>query len=111
MTPRYRMLKEAVAALAESADQQNRLLTARGFSAEFGNDELALGLDDAFAAAADMMATGELTQAQAEAAGALDRLLASWGEPSDVWRRDSLWSDDRWEQARALARAALDVLP
>ena len=105
------MLRGAVAALAESADEQNRLLTAQGFPAEFGNDELALGLDDAFAAAADMIEKGEITVAQAQAVAPLDRLLESWGGPSDVWSRDSLWSDERWEQARGLARAALTVLP
>jgi hypothetical protein len=43
---RYSMMREAIADLAASAEEQDRKLCDEGFPAAYGNDELVLAFDD-----------------------------------------------------------------
>lgn len=109
MPSRFELLRNAIANLAAHADLQDQHLTAHGFTAGYGNDELALNFDDMFMAAADMIQAGELTAAQRDAALPLDQLLNRWSAQSnaDFWNRRALWTDHRWEEIRSTAKTAL----
>jgi hypothetical protein len=98
---RYQQLRRAVATLAAPAGEQIQyldesftLLTGSGSAAGFGNDELALELDDIFHAATDMIEHGELTRAEQEAIQPLGLLLTHWSgqENADFWRREALFA-------------------
>src|ERR1700754_4772337 len=104
MPSRYSHLREAIAVLAAPADVQDRTLCADGFSADHGNDELALMFDDIYPAV-----RGELNAKQAAAARRLDELLARYCGPRNqaFWAREALWHDKRWEAVRSCAREAL----
>ena len=117
---RYEQLRSAVANLARSAEEQVRYLdelhaplTGEASADGYGNDELALELDDIFHAANDMIAHGELTEAQRKAIAPLDELLRKWSgqENFDFWRREALFQDDRRAQVRACAAQCLARLP
>jgi hypothetical protein len=79
----------------------------------YGNDELALELGDILPAAGHMQEWGEISDAEVAAVKPLDRLLTKWSGSanSDFWRREALWTDERWEEVRRLAREALAFLP
>ncbi len=120
MASRYQQLRRAVANLAAPAQDQIRhldegfaSLTGGGSAAAYGNDELALELDDIFHAAGDMIAHGELSEAEKEAIRPVDELLRKWSgqENSDFWRREALFNDPRWAEVRACAARALAHLP
>lgn len=98
MPTRYQELRQAVAILAASAEEQARYLdesftslTEGENAADYGNDELALELSDIFHAANDMIEHGELTEAEKEAIRPLDELLAKWSSQDGAafWRRPS----------------------
>ena len=117
---RYQMLREAVAILAapskEQVDYLDRIFikcTGGGSAAAYGNDELALGLDDTFIATDHMMGFGEISANEVSAIKPLnDHFLAYW-QPEDAtfWNREALFDDPRWQDVRALARAVLNQLP
>ena len=109
MPSRFERLRDAIANLAAPADQQDQHLTNQGFTADYGNDELAHEFDDIFSAAGHMEEEGELTPRQREAASPLDGLLKQWSGSlhADFWRREALWSDARWDEVRRVAREAL----
>ena len=120
MPSRFQQLREAVANLAAPAGEQVRyldhsfkLLTGGGSAEGYGNDELALELDDIFQAANDMIEHGELTEAEKGAIGPLDELLTRWCGPdnADFWQREALFRDARWADVRACAAQALARLP
>ena len=120
MSTRYQQLRQAVAVLAAPADKQVRHLdegfeplTGGGSAADYGNDELALELDDAFHAADDMIWHGELRETEKEAIKPLDDLLRKWSgqDNADFWRREALYDDPRWGEVRSLAAFALTQLP
>lgn len=120
MATRYQQLRQAVANLAAPADEQVRFLdegftslTGGGSAAAYGNDELALELDDMFHAADDMIQQGELSEAEKEAIHPLDALLAEWSgqENADFWRGEALFHDARWAEIRACAARTLARLP
>ncbi|WP_137864179.1 MULTISPECIES: hypothetical protein [unclassified Sphingomonas] len=109
-----------MARLAEGAEVQHAYLesilghlTSDGDASHYGNDELALELDDIYRAANHMHEWGEISREEIEAIRPLDAMLLTLsGEGhSDFWRREALWSDPRWEEARTLARRALAQLP
>ncbi len=117
---RYAKLRRAIATLAASADEQHAWLeeifapVTKGLSAwGYGNDELALELNDIYLAARLMVEEHEISEAQAEAPRALDAFLEKWSgkENADFWVREALWADPRWEEARQLARIALAEFP
>lgn len=110
---RYDTLRDCIAVLASSADEQDMYLRRSGFPPEYGNDELALELEDIFLAAGDMISCGELTEVQREAVKPLDRKLAelSGQYHSEFWQRVALWDDERWQAVRALAAEALTEFP
>ena len=116
MTGRYEQLRQAIAVLAAAADAQaahlDRLhapLTGGGSAADYSNDELALEFDDVFHAAEHMIDAGELTPWQRDAALPLDHILKTLSSQvhADLWKRDALWTDVRWEEVRAIAKQAL----
>lgn len=120
MPTRFEELRQAVAYLAapgaEQAAHLDRLMgpvTGGGSAAAYGNDELALSLDDIFHAANDMIWHGELTEAEAELIRPLDDLLTklSGDHNANFWRREALDEDARWNDVRALAKSALSGLP
>ena len=120
MPSRYQQVRQAVANLAATAEEQVRYLdegfaslTGGGSAAAYGNDELALELEDMFQAANDMIEYGELTVAEKEAINPLHALLDKWsgGENGDFWGRDALFHDARWAEVRACAARALAALP
>ncbi|WP_324750294.1 hypothetical protein SH591_01990 [Sphingomonas sp. LY54] len=79
----------------------------------YGNDELALELNDIFLAAGHMREWGEISDAEVAAVKPLDDLLEKWsGEAnSDFWQREALWTDPRWKEVRKCASQALAALP
>ena len=89
------------------------LRTGGGSAAGYGNDELALELDDIFPATNDMIEYGELTDAEKEAIRPLYELLVKWSGPetADFWPREALYSDARWTEVRACADPTLARLP
>lgn len=120
MPTRYEQLRLAVIYLAAPAAEQiahlddlMSPLTGGGSAAAYGNDELALSLDDLFFASNDMISHGELTTAEAAAIRPLDELLTelSGKQNASFWRRESLNSDERWNNVRSLAAEALAQLP
>jgi hypothetical protein len=117
---RYQQLRRSVASLAAPPEEQVRYLdesfaslTGGGSAAGYGNDELALELNDIFVAANDMIDQGELTQAEKEAIQPIDLLLSQWSgeENADFWRRQALFHDPRWAEVRACAARILATLP
>lgn len=120
MPTRYEQLRQAVRYLAAPAaeqiahlDQLMSPVTGGGSAAAYGNDELALTLDDLFFASNDMISHGELTEAEAAAIRPLDELLTelSGKQNASFWRRESLDDDERWNEVRSLAGQALAQLP
>jgi hypothetical protein len=120
MPTRYEQLREAVRYLAAPAAEQvaylDRLLrpvTGGGSAAAYGNDELALGLEDLFFAANDMISHGELKEIEAAAIRLLDEALTRFSgeQNASFWRRDALRGDERWDGIRTLAANALARLP
>ena len=114
MDQRLDMLKLALRNLAAPADEQvqylDELLGAD--AAAHGNDELAQELNDAFASHLDMRERGFLSEEQIVAIRPVDDLLGRLsgdGAPG-FWKRDALATDDRWEQVRRAAQAALRKL-
>ncbi len=120
MPTRYEQLREAVRYLAAPAPEQiahlDELLrpVIRGRpAAAYGNDELALSLNDLFFASQDMIAHGELSDAEATAIRPLDdALTAMSGERNaSFWRREALFEDERWNGIRTIAASVLARLP
>ncbi|HTU09659.1 MAG TPA: hypothetical protein VMG08_02075 [Allosphingosinicella sp.] len=120
MPTRYQQLRGAVFRLSLGADEQHAYLesilahlSGNGSSVCYGNDELALELEDIFLAAGDMREWREIGDAEIAAIKPLDDLLEKWsGETdADFWRRDALWTDPRWDEVRALASTAFAMLP
>lgn len=120
MPTRYEQLRRAVRYLAAPATEQmaylDRLLSpvaGGGSAAAYGNDELALSLDDLFFASDDMISHGELTEVEAAAIRPLDGLLTelSGEQNAPFWRREALVDDERWKEVRSLAGKALAQLP
>jgi hypothetical protein len=120
MPTRYQQLRQAIANLAAPADEQVAWLDAihgplaGGTSAAgYGNDELALELDDIYHAAGDMLEHGEIREAEIDAVKPLDELLVRWSGESNAgfWTREALYTDPRWDAVRQCARRALDALP
>ncbi|MDX2208883.1 MAG: hypothetical protein SFV20_00840 [Sphingopyxis sp.] len=120
MSTRFQQLRQSVSNLAAPADEQARYLdrlftslTCGGSASGYGNDELALELEDIFRAADDMVDHGELTEMEKEAVQPLDEMLAEWSsqDNADFWRRDALFVDPRWAEVRSCASRALAQLP
>lgn len=120
MPTRFQNLRQAVANLSAPAEKQvhylERLfmpLTGGNGTEGYGNDELALELQDIFLTASDMISHGELTEVEREAVRPLDELLEKWSgkQNSDFWRREALFHDARWEEVRSIASCALAQLP
>ncbi len=116
MSTRYEQLRKAIRYLAAPAPEQvayldelMRPVTGGGSAAAYGNDELALGLDDLFSASNDMIAHGELTDLEAAAIRPLDQALAalSGERNASFWRQEALHNDERWDGIRKLAASAL----
>lgn len=120
MPTRYEQLRHVVSILGSPAAEQAAYLdelmtplTGGGSAAAYGNDELALSLDDIFHASKDMISHRELTEEEAAVIRPLDELLTqlSGKHNADFWRREALGADARWAEVRALARSALLSLP
>ena len=120
MPTRYQQLRQAVAVLAAPAGEQARYLdegfaslTGGGSAAVYGNDELALELEDILVAANDMIDHGELAEEEKAAIRPLGALLSQWSgeENADFWTREALFDDARWTEVRACAARALAHLP
>ena len=120
MSTRYQQLRQAVVRLSWSADEQHAYLesilasvSGVGSGAGYGNDELALELEDIFCAVGDMREWGEISDAEVAAVKPLDSLLKKWrgSANEEFWRREALGTDERWEKVRACARQALASLP
>ena len=120
MSTRYEQLRSVIATLAASASEQTAFLdklheplTGGGSAAAYGNDEIALELEDSFIAADDMVSFGELTASEVEAIRPLHDLLGqlSGKHESAFWQRDALYNDPRWTAVRTLAQEILKQLP
>jgi hypothetical protein len=120
MPTRYQQLRMKVARLSMSADEQHAYLesilapmSGKGTGVGYGNDELALELNDIFVATGHMREWGEISDAEIAAVKPLDDLLVKWsgGASPDFWRREALWTDPRWDEVRTCAKLALSVLP
>jgi hypothetical protein len=76
-------------------------------------DQLASNFDYSMAIVRDSYGA-ELTPAQKETLGAIDRKLATMSRDGsefdpDLWTRPALGASTHWEEVRALARSALEV--
>ena len=120
MPTRYQQLRQAIARLGSTADEQHAYLesilghlTPDGDATGYGNDELALQFDDICMAVGHMQDWGEINQDEIDAAKPLVELLDKWSgeQNADFWRRDALWSDQRWDQVRLCARQVLLAYP
>ncbi|HYJ82488.1 MAG TPA: hypothetical protein VEW26_06560 [Allosphingosinicella sp.] len=120
MPTRYQQLRQAIANLAAPAEEQaaylDRIfepLTGGGSAAGYGNDELALELDDIYGAAGHMLEYGEITPAEIEAARPLNELLLHWSgqRNADFWTREALFGDPRWDEVRGCASRCLASFP
>lgn len=79
----------------------------------YGVDELALELDDYLSPANDMISNGELSEAERDVILSLFELLGtlSGHGHADFWRREALFSDQRWAEVRSYAARALEHVP
>lgn len=120
MPTRYQQLRQAIARLGSTANEQHAYLesilghlTPDGDARAYGNDELALEFEDIYVAAGHMRYWGEITQDEIDAAKPLEELLLKWSgrHNADFWRRDALWTDPRWEEVRERARKVLSAYP
>lgn len=120
MSTRYQMLRGAVVNLAAPADAQAAYLdrifvqcTGGGSAAAYGNDELALELDDIFMANGHMMEFGEITPDEVAAIQFLNDLVADYwqGDDTSFWSREALFVDPRWIEVRTEATRVLRQLP
>ena len=120
MPTRYQQLRQAILRLGLNPDEQHTYLesilghlTSDGDATGYGNDELALEFGDIYVAVGHMRDRGEINQDEIDAAKPLDELLDKWSDQqnADFWRREALWSDQRWEQVRQCARQVLSVYP
>ena len=120
MPTRYQQLRQSVRRLAASPEEQVAYLdsilghmTSDGDVSGYGNDELAMDLEDIFLASADMIDHGELTAIEKAAIEPLDSLLEKWSgkKHADFWARSALFSDTRWREVRNVASTALAHLP
>lgn len=117
---RYQMLRQAVANLAAppelQADYLDRLFvqcTGGGSAAAYGNDELALELDDIFIATDHMIEFDEITADEVAAVKSLNDHFAAFWQPGDAtfWTREALFNDTRWQEVRTFATRVLKRLP
>jgi hypothetical protein len=120
MPTRYEQLRQAIANLAASAEEQAAYLdrlfvpvTGGGSAEAFGNDELAEELEDIYPATRHMLQYGEIKQTEIDAIRPLDDLLERWSGQAhaDFWKREALFADPRWQDIRDCARKALAQLP
>jgi len=120
MATRYQQLRQAIARFAADADEQHAYLesifahpTRTGDATGYGNDELAEEFDGIYRATGHMLEWGEITQEEIDAAKPLEALLDQWSgeQNADLWRREALWQDPRWEQVRQCARQVLSQYP
>lgn len=117
---RYTNLRQSIKILASSAEIQIEWLdwffgdlTGQGSAEGYGNEELLLGFDDIYVACAHMFECGEITEAEIDASATIDELL-NFLDPSkddSFWRRESLFTDPRWDQIRDCSAKALTCLP
>lgn len=103
----YNKLKGALEDLAAPADKQQALLR----KARVGPDELALDFD-AFAAAYNLVESGELSDEAYAVVGALHDHLGSFGgeENAVEWTETGLHRSANWATARELASKALMLM-
>jgi hypothetical protein len=75
-------------------------------------DELALTFDDAFLLCAQLERSGHLNRAQIEALGCIDEALTELTNRRDpsMWTLAAIHESFEWQEIRAKARAALDVM-
>lgn len=90
-----------------------RSVTGGRFAAVYSNDELGLSLNDLFFASNDMIAHGELSDAEAAAIRPLDDALTAMSvkRNASFWQREALCEDECWNGIRTIAASALARLP
>ncbi|PTT42551.1 hypothetical protein DBR33_11570 [Stenotrophomonas sp. HMWF022] len=72
-----------------------------------------MSLNDLFFASNDMIALGELSDAEAAAIRPLDDALTAMSveRNASFWQREALYEDERWNGIRTIAASALARLP
>ncbi|MCX5130005.1 hypothetical protein [Streptomyces sp. NBC_00347] len=102
---RRRMLIEAVLVVAAAASAQMAWLEKHGVPP----DEIALGFDDVFRLAGQLVEEGQLSPAVLPRLQMIDQVFGEIGQDSgaDRWTRAAMSTDARWDSARQLAREVL----
>ncbi|MEU2393469.1 hypothetical protein [Streptomyces sp. NPDC007369] len=102
---RRRMLIEALGVVAAAATAQVAWLE----KYDVPPDEIALGFDDAFRLAGQLVEDGQLSQAALPRLRMIDEVFSEMGRDAgaDRWTRDALPTDAGWDRARRLAREVL----
>jgi hypothetical protein len=100
----------------EQADYLDRIFvhcTGGGSAAAYGNDELALELDDILLATDHMIEFGELSADELATIRELSEHFDAFWKPKDpsFWTREALFDDRRWQGVRDLAARVLRRLP
>src|SRR5580692_10589010 len=107
MTGRLKVLKDALVALARTADEQLLYLKERNVADCI--DELALYYDAIAEAADSMLEEGELDERQRGCVKQLNEFLAQFSgkENAGLWTPEALSSAPQWEQVRRMASNCL----
>ncbi len=112
----YTNLKGSIERLTWTAEQQVAYLdsilghmTAAEDASGYGNDELALELEDNLFILPNLLDAGLVKMETVDLIKPLDIFLEenSGQENADFWARDALYHDERWNEVRRLARTAL----
>ena len=109
-------LKGSIERLTWTAEQQVAYLdsilghmTEAEDASGYGNDELALELEDNLSILPNLLNAGLIQMETVDSIKPLDIFLEenSGQENADFWARDALHHDERWNEVRRLARTAL----
>lgn len=112
----YTNLKDSIERLTWTPEQQVAYLdsilghmTEAEDASGYGNDELALELEDNLFVLPKLLDAGLIKLETVDLIKPLDIFLEenSGQENADFWERDALYHDERWNKVRRLARTAL----
>lgn len=102
-------VRETVALVNSDPEQQLSYLASIGVP--LGIDELALELNDVLMVANTLCESGQITDTAVAAISAVDEKFSRMSNDKSLWTASALRESEHWAEVRALAKAALNLLP